>query len=283
MNKTPQMRYVIIFLSVLMSGNTFAQLERNNILSSSTIVTIDAIAHDGKLAITSQYVNESDFITITTPVLKDADIHIVFDIELPKDAAHCWLGVELSNKTGEIIVKTAREIYQSTKESIILFDITEQGLYLNEQYKLTIYHNLIGNTPCEATYPEFDWNEKKWPLLTTSLGLIGLGISEIGLKAKQKSEYSDYIDLWKSGALNDTENLLQNAIDTKDTRRIVTWGSGLLATGGVLWLIINKRKMNKRQEQYNRYCKSLSNLSITPNFGYQSNNTALGLKLSYQF
>jgi len=279
------MKYYICLLSILLNLNAFTQVQRNNILPASTKITINVIAQDGRLALISQYVNDDDFININAPTLIDADLYIDFEVELPKDAAYCLLRAELSNEKRDIITETAIEIGQSQKTTIILFDITEKGLYLNEQYQLTIYHDLIGNKPCEAIRPEFNWNEKKWPVLATSLGFIGLSVSEIGLKAKQTAEYKDYTDLWKAGNVpeSDAEPFRKNAEDTKDLRRIATWGSGLLVAGGLIWYVINKRKINKRKVQYDRYCKPLPNLSIDSKLGYRSDKTTLGIKLSYQF
>ena len=64
----------------------------------------------------------------------------------------------------------------------------------------------------------------------------------------------------------------------------MTYGGGLVMTGGVIWWFLRSRKVKKEQRLYDTYCLPLSDeIGLAPILFTNSPQGGLGVRLSFKF
>lgn len=281
------MKNIFTLLFIFLGFSSLAQVDSYPVVSNKTNLKFYVVDSAGKLSLDNKSsLVENEFITIEQPKLLDADILMPLSIQLPEDALQYTINVQLINSDEQVIAMDKQVFSNSGTYEMSLLDVTENGLFLNDDYALQIQYDLTGNFVCEPIRPEFNWTQKRYPVILTGIGIIGIGISEIGLRSNQQEDYDDYVELWKEG-LNESESVAQGKLEdaraVREKRIIILSGSAAMIAGGSIWYWLKRRNILKNQKRYDRYCSKESKISIGPDYSWNMTGTLVGVKLSYNF
>lgn len=283
------MKYFQLLIFSFLANGLFSQVDLGidqPIFSMESILDFQVVEKDQKLHLKyPETVSVQDLIDILSCDISDADILIEVNVTIPQDITAIRVNYELYNQTNSLL-STQREVYSvSGTYKTALEDVTENGLYLHESYVLKIRCELVASFVCETSRPEFVQSQKLLPGLTIGLGVAGLGISEIGLRIRQKDKYQTYYDFWEEGKVDaEVANpYLTSAVKTQKVRRFVTIGSGALIAGGAVWYWLNKNKVKKRQDRFDMFCDPDSRFSVSPDYSTSLPGESIGFKLTHRF
>lgn len=225
-------------------------------------------------------------LSLDPPRLEDADLVLDWTPKIKEEELSYSLEVRLVYPaTGQIL---GRQKVQSTVAlgaapfAMRFPDLTEQGLYLGESYHLIISRQLLGSLDCAAERPVFSAERQLLPVGIAAAGLTSVVIGELVFGKQQRDRYEEYEIRWQAGETNDA-GLLAQSENARDTRRIMTYGGGLVMAGGTIWWYLRARKVKKEQRLYDTYCLPLSDeMGLAPILFTDSPQGGLGLRLSFK-